>query len=74
MQYKITWALVVPPVLIVMRNSAEVDKYDMSSLRGVMSAAAPLSTELCEAVEKRFKNCRVTQGYGAFDCVSERRR
>jgi len=53
-----------------MRNSAEVDKYNMSSLRGVMSAAAPLSTELCQAVEKRFKNCRVTQGYGESSRLS----
>lgn len=63
-RYKITWMLVVPPVLISMRNSAQLENYDLSSLRGALSAAAPLSEELCQAVEGRVKPLIIAQAYG----------
>ncbi|KAK4683591.1 hypothetical protein P7C73_g6647, partial [Tremellales sp. Uapishka_1] len=63
-QYKITWGLVVPPVLVILAKSPNVDKYDLSSLRGMQCGAAPLSSDLALAVEKRLKTCGVTQGYG----------
>lgn len=62
-KYKITFGYVVPPVLIVLLNSANVVKYDISSLRGVMSGAAPLSADLAHAVQDKLK-FGVTQGYG----------
>lgn len=65
-KYKITWILIVPPVLVVMRNSTQADKYDLSSLRGAISAAAPLSEELCRAVEKKIKPLIITQAYGQY--------
>lgn len=65
-RYKVTWMLIVPPVLVNMRNSTQVDKYDLSSLRGALSAAAPLSEELCRAVEAKVKPLIVSQAYGEF--------
>jgi acyl-CoA synthetase (AMP-forming)/AMP-acid ligase II len=65
-KYKITWMLIVPPILVVMRNSTQTDKYDLSSLRGACSAAAPLSEELCRAVEAKVKPLKVLQAYGMF--------
>jgi len=62
-KYKITFGYVVPPVLIVLLNSKNVPKYDISSLRGVMSGAAPLSSDLANAVQEKL-NFGVTQGYG----------
>lgn len=62
-KYKITWALVVPPVLIVLLHSKNVANYDTRSLRGLMSGAAPLSADLASAVQARL-NLTVTQGYG----------
>jgi long-subunit acyl-CoA synthetase (AMP-forming) len=62
-KYKITFGYVVPPVLIVLLNSKNVPKYDISSLRGVMSGAAPLSSDLANAVQEKLK-FGVTQGYG----------
>lgn len=62
-KYKITFGYVVPPVLIVLLNSKNVPKYDISSLRGVMSGAAPLSADLAHAVQDKLK-FGVTQGYG----------
>ena len=62
-KYKITFGYVVPPVLIVLLNSKNVPNYDISSLRGVMSGAAPLSADLAHAVQDKLK-FGVTQGYG----------
>lgn len=61
--YKITWGLIVPPILLALLHSQNVNKYDISSLRAVQSGAAPLGIELTKAFEKRF-GIKVTQGYG----------
>lgn len=45
----------VPPVMLLLAKHPMVEKYDLSSLKRIMSAAAPLSVELREAVEARFK-------------------
>ena len=63
-RWRVSWMLVVPPVLITLANSKILGDYDVSSLKGVMSAAAPLSAELCERVEGRMKGLVITQGYG----------
>jgi long-subunit acyl-CoA synthetase (AMP-forming) len=62
-EHKITFGYVVPPVLIVLLNSKNVPNYDISSLKGVMSGAAPLSADLAHAVQDKL-NFGVTQGYG----------
>lgn len=61
--YRSVRALVVPPVLVALANHPCVDRYDLSSLRYVLSGAAPASAELCSAVEQRL-GCRVKQAYG----------
>ena len=61
--YKITFAYVVPPVVLQLSKHPIVDKYDLSSLRMMNSGAAPLTYELVEAVYKRIK-VPVKQGYG----------
>ena len=62
-RHRITWGLVVPPILLALLHSKQVDKYDLSCLRGLQSGAAPLGIELIAAFEARFK-IPVTQGYG----------
>ncbi len=63
--YKATWALVVPPILVVLANSPIVDKYDLSSMRGMLSGAAPLGEGLIRKVMERLgRGFQVTQGYG----------
>jgi acyl-CoA synthetase (AMP-forming)/AMP-acid ligase II len=54
-KYKPESVSVVPPIMLLLAKHPLVDKYDLSSLKRVLSAAAPLSTELREAVEARFK-------------------
>jgi 4-coumarate--CoA ligase len=61
--YSITFAYVVPPVVLMLGKSPIVDKYDLSSLRMMNSGAAPLTRDLVDAVYKRLK-IPIKQGYG----------
>ncbi|KIW10609.1 hypothetical protein PV08_11573 [Exophiala spinifera] len=46
---------VVPPIMLLLAKYPNLERWDLSSLRRITSAAAPLSVELREAVERRFK-------------------
>ena len=60
---KITFAYVVPPVLLLLAKHPTVDKYDLGSIRMLSSGAAHLTEELVDAVYKRLK-IPTKQGYG----------
>ncbi|KAI4153253.1 MAG: hypothetical protein LQ341_000557 [Variospora aurantia] len=60
---RITFAYIVPPVVLLLSKHPIVDKYDLSSLRMLNSGAAPLTQELVKAMYKRIE-CPVKQGYG----------
>lgn len=60
---KITVAYVVPPVVLALAKHPIVDKYDLSSLREMHSAAAPLGTDLIDVIYKRLK-VPIRQSYG----------
>lgn len=62
-KYRVTFANVVPPIVLALAKSPAVDKYDLRSLRGVTCGAAPLSEALAMAASARL-GCTVTQGYG----------
>jgi 4-coumarate--CoA ligase len=62
-EIKITFAYVVPPIVLLLSKHPAVDKYDLSSIRMMNSGAAPLTRELVEAVHSRL-GLRVKQGYG----------
>ena len=61
--YRVTRAAVVPPILLALAKSPLADDYDVSSLRMLTSAAAPLGADLARAAARRL-GCRVRQGYG----------
>ncbi|KAJ0790271.1 4-coumarate--CoA ligase 2 [Helianthus annuus] len=64
-KYKVTIGPFVPPiVLAIAKNEEIVDKYDLSSIRTVMSGAAPLGKELEDTVRAKFPNAKLGQGYG----------
>lgn len=71
-RYKITFALVVPPVLITLLRSPTISRYDLTSLRGMLSAAAPLSESLCDQVKSILPDCVITQAYGELIAVFSR--
>ncbi len=55
--------LVAPPVAIALAKHPMVDRFDLSSVETLISAAAPLGVETAEAVGRRL-GCRAVQGYG----------
>jgi acyl-CoA synthetase (AMP-forming)/AMP-acid ligase II len=61
--HRVTFAYLVPPVLVALAKHPAVSQYDLSSLEGIMSGAAPLGGDLARAVEERL-DCVVCQGYG----------
>ena len=62
-QYRITRAFVVPPLVLALAKHPIVDRYDLSSLTGMMSGAAPLDAALETACVRRV-GCSLLQGYG----------
>ena len=53
-KHKVTFAPIVPPVLLFLAKHPVVDRFDMSSLRVLISGAAPLDAELTEVASKRL--------------------
>jgi acyl-CoA synthetase (AMP-forming)/AMP-acid ligase II len=63
-QQRITRAFVAPPVVLALAKHPAVDGVDLSQLKYVTSAAAPLDGELAEACAKRLGLHAVLQAYG----------
>ncbi|KAK4703755.1 4-coumarate--CoA ligase, partial [Phenoliferia sp. Uapishka_3] len=62
-KYRATVCLLVPPIALLLAREPVVDEYDLSSLRLVLSGAAPLGKELETELSKRI-GTQVTQAYG----------
>lgn len=60
---KVTIAYVVPPVVLLLSKHPIIDQYNLSSLRMMHSAAAPLTQDLIRSVYQRLKVGTV-QSYG----------
>ncbi|THH08651.1 hypothetical protein EW145_g2566 [Phellinidium pouzarii] len=67
-QYKITFAFIVPPILVIIARHPAVSQYNISSIRRLLSGAAPLGAGLTKAVNDRLNSlgvkARILQGYG----------
>jgi 4-coumarate--CoA ligase len=63
-KYKVTVVPVVPPVVLQIAKSPEVEKYDVSTVRILKSGAAPMGKELEDSIQAKFPNARLGQGYG----------
>ncbi|MFD6451793.1 AMP-binding protein [Nocardia sp. NPDC060220] len=62
-EYKVTNAYIAPPVAVALAKHPIVDDYDLSSLRTMLSGAAPLDHQLGKAVAERL-DLHMLQGYG----------
>ena len=62
-KHQISFAYVVPPVILLLGKHPVIEQYDLSSLRMLNCGAAPLTHELVKAVYQRLK-VPVKQGYG----------
>jgi acyl-CoA synthetase (AMP-forming)/AMP-acid ligase II len=59
----VTQAFVVPPIVLALAKHPMVDKYDLSSLKFILSGAAPLDASLEQACADRL-DCSLVQGWG----------
>ncbi|KAK9274670.1 hypothetical protein L1049_021921 [Liquidambar formosana] len=63
-KHKVTIAPFVPPIVLAIAKSPVVDNYDLSSIRTVLSGAAPMGKELEDTVRAKLPNAKLGQGYG----------
>jgi acyl-CoA synthetase (AMP-forming)/AMP-acid ligase II len=61
--YGVTWAYLVPPIVLALAKHPLVDQFDLSRVKSILSGAAPLSKEVAQACAARL-GCIVRQGYG----------
>jgi acyl-CoA synthetase (AMP-forming)/AMP-acid ligase II len=62
--HRVERLFIAPPVAIALAKHPLIDAFDLSSLRIVLSAAAPLGADVAQAVSARLGGCAVIQGYG----------
>ena len=62
-KHRVTFAPVVPPIVLALAKNPNVAKYDLSGLRALFSGAAPLSAAVAQTAADRI-GCDVLQGYG----------
>ncbi|KAK6926165.1 AMP-dependent synthetase/ligase [Dillenia turbinata] len=63
-RHRVSVAAVVPPLVLALAKNPMVEKFDLSSIRIVLSGAAPLGKELEEALRSRVPQAIFGQGYG----------
>ncbi|XP_042482911.1 4-coumarate:CoA ligase 1-like [Macadamia integrifolia] len=63
-KYKVTFAPLVPPIVLSITKSSVAASYDLSSITKVMSGAAPMGKELEDALRDLLPNAKFGQGYG----------
>ncbi|XP_074583876.1 4-coumarate--CoA ligase 2-like [Curcuma longa] len=63
-RHRVSMAAVVPPLVLALAKNPEVEKYDLSSIRIILSGAAPLGKELEDALRSRVPQAILGQGYG----------
>ncbi|KAJ9301548.1 hypothetical protein DTO271G3_1683 [Paecilomyces variotii] len=68
--HRITSIQLIPPVLIMLSKREESSKYNLQSLKHIISGAAPLSRELQNEISNRF-DVTIAQGWGMTEvtCV-----
>lgn len=62
-KYRITYAFIVPPIMLALAKSPMIGEFDLSAVRTLFSGAAPLSEQVARAAGDRLQ-CTVMQGYG----------
>ncbi|BGP39960.1 hypothetical protein JCM10449v2_003918 [Rhodotorula kratochvilovae] len=63
-RYRCTFLMLVPPIALHLARDPIVDQFDVSSLRMIISGAAPLGPELEQELATRLPKSTVVQAYG----------
>lgn len=61
--YKVELLSLAPPVILLLAKSPLVEGFDLTSIKYILSGAAPLPADVGNAAKKRL-GCCVAQGYG----------
>lgn len=48
------------------KNQQACSKYDLSSVKGIFTGAAPLGAETAEELQKIYPSWKIRQGYGTL--------
>jgi acyl-CoA synthetase (AMP-forming)/AMP-acid ligase II len=63
-EHRVTWAHLVPPLVLFLSKSPDMSRYDLSSLRMIITGAAPLGGDVLDTVRTRVGIDMVRQAYG----------
>ena len=64
-KYSVDVAVLTPHLILLLAKHPDVDKFDLSSLRYINSAAAPLGGDVMKAISACLqRHCIIRQGYG----------
>ncbi|KAI9056488.1 phenylacetyl-CoA ligase [Trametes sanguinea] len=69
-QYKITHLFIVPPQAVLLVKHPLTKKFNLSSLRVMVAAAAPVSAELTTQLVEAFPKVSIGQGYGMTETTA----
>ncbi|KAL2062104.1 hypothetical protein VTL71DRAFT_6370 [Oculimacula yallundae] len=62
---KIQTLYLVPPIIIQLaKNQQACSKFDLGSVKGIFTGAAPLGAETAEELQKIYPSWKIRQGYG----------
>lgn len=74
LNYGVTFAPIVPPIILALVKSPVVDEFDLGKLKlqAVMTAAAPLAPDLQKAFEAKFRGVMIQEAYGLTEhsCIT----
>ncbi len=63
-EYKVTKTYIAPPIALALTQVPDIKKLDLSSLKSITSAAAPLPKEVGIKLQELLPHAIVKQGYG----------
>ena len=66
-QTQATWTFMVPTMWASMVSSEEIDRFDLGSLRLLLSGGSPLLTNTKDAILRRFPKAGLNEFYGATE-------
>ena len=63
-EFRVSFALLVPTMLMLTLQSEKAPEYDVSSLKQIIYGASPMPADWVKATFEAFPNVEIAQGYG----------
>ncbi|KAG2010345.1 phenylacetyl-CoA ligase, variant 2 [Coprinopsis cinerea AmutBmut pab1-1] len=68
--YRVSHLYIVPPIALLLCKDPAVKRYDLSSIRFMLSGAAPLSHELQKQLQDTFPRAHIGQAFGMTETTT----